>query len=198
MTDLKSPLATNSPSLSNIHRCPMFNDQNLVENILDEDVERKHIEEKAKVKKEKKCTTRDILQFTLFAVLGAFVCTVTYLESKNMKAYINWISQQTEYYVNNDSVVSYAVFLAFQLAFHLLFVPGLTFSNVLIGFYMKNTVKAFFVVYLTSILACMITYYVARFLFTDYFEKTIFKKDIFNHMLNLSKESPWKASIMTR
>lgn len=176
----------------------MFNDQNLVENILDEDREKKHLEEVALAKKTKKTTVRDVLQVGLIVVLLIFVCVVTYLESKNLKAYIQWISDEIEYYVNNDSVVSYLVFFAFQMAFHLLFVPGLTFFNVLVGFYMKNTFKAFMVIYLTSVVSCMFTYYVARFLFTDYFEKTIFKKDIFNHMLNLSKESPWKASSMTR
>lgn len=184
-------------SLSNIHRCPMFNDQNLVENILDEDKEKEKLEQ-TKCKKDKKWTTRDYLQFTLFAALTIFVITITYLESKNMKAYIQWISDKVEYFVNNDSVVSYLFFFGFQIAFHLLFLPGLTFFDVLLGFYMKDTVKAFLVVYLTSVISCMMTYYVARFLFKDYFEKTIFKKDIFNHMLTLSEKSPWKASIVTR
>jgi len=176
----------------------MFNDQNLVENILDEDKERQHLEEMAKAKENKKMTTRDILQIILIVGLLIFIGVVTYLQGANLKAYIQWISDQTEYYVNNDSILSYLVFFSAQMAFHLLFVPGLTFFNVLVGFYMKNTLKAFLVIYLSSVVSCMITYYVARFLFTDYFEKTIFKKDIFNHMLNLSKASPWKASSMTR
>lgn len=197
MTEASSSANHGGP-LINIHRCPMFNDQNLVENILDEDKEKQQIEMLAKTNEKKKFTTRDILQIALMVGLVIFICAVTYFESANLKAYIQWISDQTEYYVNNDSIVSYIFFFAFQMAFHLLFVPGLTFFNVLVGFYMKNTLKAFLVIYLTSVISCMITYYVARFLFTNYFEKTIFKKDIFNHMLNLSKESPWKASAMTR
>lgn len=184
-------------SLSNIHRCPMFNDQNLVENILDEDKEREKLEE-VKLNKEKKWTTRDYLQMTLFVVLSIFVITITYLESKNLKAYIKWISDNVEYFVNNDSILSYCFFFGVQVCFHLLFLPGLTFFDVLIGFYMKDTVKAFLVVYLTSVVSCMMTYYIARFLFKDYFERTIFKKDLFNHMLSLSEKSPWKASIVTR
>jgi uncharacterized membrane protein YdjX (TVP38/TMEM64 family) len=189
---------SNSPSLANIHRCPMFNDQNLVENILDEDKEKEKLKEIANTKKAKKWTGRDYLQFTLFVVLTIFVLTITYLESKNLTAYIKWISNKVEYFVNNDSVYSYMFFFGFQVAFHLLFLPGLTFFDVLLGFYMKNTLKAFLVVYSTSVVSCMMTYYVARFLFKDYFEKTIFKKDLFNHMLELSEKSPWKASIVTR
>lgn len=185
-------------SLSNIHRCPIFNDQNLVENILDEEKEKEVLQKEASAAKEKKWTLRDYLQITLFVVLTIFICVITYLSSKNLKSYVRWISDQVEYFVNNDSILSYLFFFGFQIGFHLLFLPGLTFFDVLIGFYMKDTAKAFLVVYLTSVVSCMMTYYVARFLFKDYFEKTIFKKDIFTHMLKLSEESPWKASILTR
>ena len=185
--------------LANLHRCPMFSDQNLVENILDEEKEQQKLQElQAEQDKPKKWTAKDILQLSLVILLCLFACAVTYLESKNLRAYINWISDRTEHYINEESVVSYLVYLAFQMAFHLLFVPGLTFFNVLVGYYMHNTFKAFLVVYIPSIISCMFTYYVARFLFKDYFERTIFKKDIFNHMLTLSKVSPWKASSVTR
>jgi hypothetical protein len=188
-------------SLQNIHRCPMFSDQQLVDNILDEEKEQKVILEQksaAVENKKRRCSGNDICRVVLLTALVIFVCAVTFLESKNLKAYIQWISDQTEYYVNSESVVSYLVFLAFQIAFHLLFVPGLTFFDVLVGFYMKDTLKAFLIVYSTSLISCMLTFYVARFLFKDYFERTIFKKDIFAHMLSLSKSSPWKASSITR
>lgn len=187
-----------SPKLANIHRCPMFNDQPLVENILDEDKEKIALKEEKATSASKKCTTEDSVRIFFIVLLLVFMCVVTYLQSKNIKGYISWISNKTEYYVNQRSVVSYLVYFTFELAFHLLFVPGLTFFNVLVGYYMKSTVEAFFVIYITSMLSCMLTYPVAKVLFRDYFERTIFKKDIFNHMLSLSKDSPWKASTITR
>lgn len=190
---------TQSPdqlSLTNIHRCPMFNDQPLVENILDEEKEQLKLKE-AKAEP-KKFSVKDGMRLAVVVLLLVFMCTVTYLESKNLKAYINWISDETQHYVNQRSAVSYLVYFAFQLAFHLLFVPGLTFFNVLVGYYMKSTVEAFFVVYIPSVLACMLTYYVANVLFKDYFERTVFKKDIFTHMLQISEHSPWQASFITR
>lgn len=183
--------------LENIHRCPLFNDKNIVEAVLDEDQENK-AEEEAKNAEKKKWTAKDWLYLGIMSTIFIFILVVTILESKNVVGYIKWISGIIEEAVNNESAWSYLMFLAFQLSFHLLFVPGLTFFNVLVGYYMKNTLKGFLIVYITSMISCILTFYVSRFVFRDYFEKTLFKKPIFQHMLQLSSTSPWKASTVTR
>lgn len=191
---------SNIPSLAHISRCPVLNDKATVDAILDEDREKELKDQASNEKKSlfQRLTKKDWAMIVFIVLIVGFLCWMTYYESKHLKEFINWISDQVNHFVNNLTVTSFLVFLAFELAFHLFFVPGLTFFNVLLGFYMQNTLAAFLIVYSTSMIGCALTYYIAKFLFKDYFERTIFKKDIFNHMLTLSQESPWKASSVTR
>ena len=66
------------------------------------------------------------------------------------------------------------------------------------GFLIKNTFKAFMIVYVTSVLSCLLTYFISKYIFKDFCLKKVFKKRIFQVIWQESQDHPWKSSILLR
>jgi uncharacterized membrane protein YdjX (TVP38/TMEM64 family) len=101
--------------------------------------------------------------------------------------------------VNSDNwLLSYTVYFAAQIGFHLFFLPGLTFWNALIGYYMESTWKAFLVVYIPSVISCFMTYAVVRVIFKNWCFGLCMKKRVFRAFFKESVATPWRTSWLVR
>lgn len=120
-------------------------------------------------------------------------------ETSQIVTTLNYISNLISDAVNTDNFfVAAAVYLVAQLLFHLLWIPGLTFFNALVGFYMKNTFYAFLAVYIPSVFSCFITYFVARYIFKQWCLTSFLKQRVFRAFFKESNKTPWKTSWLVR
>jgi len=120
-------------------------------------------------------------------------------ETKEIGQVLSYLSNLIHDAVNSDNwAASYSIYFLAQLLFHLLWVPGLTFWNALIGYYMDNVWVAFAVVYIPAVISCFITYFVAKYIFKAWCLNRFLTHKVFKAFFQESKEKPWKTSIFFR
>jgi len=154
-------------------------------------------------KKQKKMDGREKalcgLYIALLVVIIVMIMWGMIFETSKIGETISYLSDLIDNAVNSDNIfLSCVVYLVAQLLFHLLWVPGLTFFNALIGYYMHNTWLAFLAVYIPSVISCFITYFVARYIFRNWCLKSFLKQRVFRAFFKESAKTPWKTSALVR
>ena len=54
------------------------------------------------------------------------------------------------------------------------------------------------ILYLTTLISCNMAFFVSKYVFRDFCAKKVFKKRIFQVMLQESEKKPWQTSILLR
>jgi len=134
------------------------------------------------------------LYIALLVVMITTLVVGMWYETSAVVQLINYMNDMIEDAVNSESWGSYLTYFLAQVGFHLFFLPGLTFWNALIGYYMTSTWKAFLVVYVPSVLSCFLTYAVVRFIFKNWCMGMCMKKRVFRAFFKESTQTPWKTS----
>jgi len=139
------------------------------------------------------------LYISLLTVIVVMIMWGMIFETVKIQTTLDYISSIIDDAINSSNWLrSCGVFLLAQLLFHLLWVPGLTFFNALVGFYMENTFYAFLFVYVPSLFSCLVTYFVARYIFKSWCLKSFLKQRVFRAFFKESAKTPWKTSALVR
>ena len=96
--------------------------------------------------------------------------------------------------------MSYVFFfsLFLNVLFQLFFIPGVSAYTVTIGFMLKDFKLAMLVVYIPAIIVSSLSYFVARFILKNIFNKTMTQHKIYQIFSNQTKNEFWKISFMIR
>jgi uncharacterized membrane protein YdjX (TVP38/TMEM64 family) len=140
------------------------------------------------------CTKKRIKCYICLGIVILIVVLIIVLWQVVSKRFFNWLEKSIEDLAQSNSFGSFAFFIGAQFAFSWFVLPGLSYFNILMSFFMKNLLKAWLIATFGAWFAAILLFILIKLCFKEKLTKKFANNSLYKVLSSEVRKNPWKTA----